>query len=92
MDGRTADDISEEPISEEPREIKRWRKKSKFKIEKQAKKIAKATVEEAEEKTFAEMTKEERLREIYKEDQVMCGQDNQHIYADIIKDVFMKEI
>ena len=38
------------------------------------------------------MTKEERLREIYKEDQVMCGKDNQHIYADIIKDVFMKEI
>ena len=34
MDSRTANDISEEPISEEPREIKRWRKKSKLKIEK----------------------------------------------------------
>ena len=34
MDSRTANDISEEPISEVPREIKRWRKKSKRKIEK----------------------------------------------------------
>ena len=43
MDGRTADDISEEPISEESRSIMRWRKKSKQKIEKQARKIAKET-------------------------------------------------
>ena len=89
--GDSEPSISEERASVDT-EVRRYRKKTKKIVEKRARKLSREPHVVLKPKAFADMTREERLQEIYKDDGVMIGSDNNHIYADIIKEVFMKEV